>query len=265
MTYSFERKLERANQHLKALKLEVHRWLSSDPYSIIDTTDPETGENVFRIRSVGAAPEAISLAAGDAFHNLRSVLDHLTYALAVSYHQTTVGSPLAFGDIRDTQFPIFRFPKGFEERAPARIKRLHPHAQAIIKGLQPYQAATPVEHSLWFLKELDDVDKHRTLNLALAAHQGTSWGNPGVSRDTVIESMHVVRVLGPHEREAEIARYKAHKLGDKTARVKVNLRPVVEVAFAYPPVEGREVLATFEGIRDYILNEVIPPLRPFLL
>src|SRR5271169_3036114 len=115
--FSFNAKLERADQHLQILKREIHGWLSRNPYVITDQIDPKTGENVFRIRRAGIPPEAISLTAGDAFHNLRSVLDHLTYALAVSYHQTTVGSPLAFGDIRDTQFPIFQFRKGFENRA----------------------------------------------------------------------------------------------------------------------------------------------------
>ncbi len=262
--FSFEEKLERASDHLQVLKRQVQRWLSGNPYLIIDQIDPDTDENVVRIRRIGEPPKSISLTAGDAFHNLRAVLDHLTYALAINYHAMTVGSPLAFGDIRDTQFPIFQFREGFEDRAPAKIKRLHPHAQAIIKGLQPYHAATPMEHWLWLLKELDDIDKHRTLNLTLGSHQANALRAPGIPKGSVIEYLSIQGFLGSHEREAEIARYKAYKRGDKAARVKVNLRPVIEVAFGNPPVEGCEMLATFESIRDYILTEVIAPLRPFL-
>ena len=257
-----KKKLKRANQHLDALEHEIERWLSTDPYIVIDQIDSQTGENAVRICRKESTPPSISVIAGDVIHNLRCALDHLVYALADSYQRMLTHKPFILGDVTGTQFPIFHSWEEFCNRGTKFVRRIHPDAQAIICGLQPCTAVDPQGQWLWQLRELSNIDKHRTLNATLDVHAGTNlFPMPGGG---FIEYLRTFGRLRSDQSEAEIARYKAYSSPDQTMRVQVNLKPVAEVGFGYGLVEGRHVLNTLKGIRSYIGSEVIPLLTPFL-
>jgi hypothetical protein len=259
--YSFEHKLKRADQHLQSLEEGIERWLSTDPYRVIDQLDPKTDENVVRFRRDTPVPEFFSIVIGDCVYNLRSALDHLVYTLAARHYEAvTDNAPLAFGDIKKTQFPIFKTWDDFCRRGKGHIGCIDPRAQAIIYGLQPCAAIEPKSTWLWLLNELSNVDKHRTLNVGVVTQQGT-----GLVRieGVAIESLQYNRGVNAHQRETEVARYKAFNIADRKG-VQVHFIPGAKVAFYYPPVEGYHVTDTLMGIRNYIIEEVIPPLRPFL-
>jgi hypothetical protein len=100
---------------------------------------------------------------GDAVHNLRSALDHAICQLAVANGNASAC------ERRQTQFPIYA------DGTPDHLKRLDgwirpvcDAAKDVIRALQPYKRRPqdPYTDPLWFLSELDNIDKHRLLLVA---------------------------------------------------------------------------------------------------
>lgn len=117
-------------------------------------------------------PRECRLAFGDAVHQLRSSLDHITYAMV---------RPLTsdVSTLRKVDFPIFAEQDRFDkESRSVRILRglLGPEQFAAIEATQPYQRKplAPETDSLWILSELDNIDKHRTI-LVVDPRLMTKW------------------------------------------------------------------------------------------
>lgn len=164
-------KIERARQHLETLGHETRVFIESNPYRYVGERDPETGDQVVRIRFNRVdvrIPARLGLIAGDASHNLRSALDHLVWQLA------TVGA----GPGRFTQFPLFddadeyrrneeRFLQGVVEGHRARIEALQPyHVRKLIDagdGLSSLRDPLATNLYLMAVGRLDNADKHRLL------------------------------------------------------------------------------------------------------
>ncbi len=75
-------KLGRAEHHLDSLKSEVARalcHLNSD--GVVLNKESETGDYVWTIDEPITTMEQIAVLAGDCVHNLRSLLDHIVWAL----------------------------------------------------------------------------------------------------------------------------------------------------------------------------------------
>jgi hypothetical protein len=101
------------------------------------------------------------LAFGDAIHQLRSSLDHITYAMV---------KPLTTDHdvLRKVDFPIFIKGELFEKhsRSVTYLRNLlRPDQFAAILGTQPYKrnSTAPETDPLWILSELDNIDKNRTI------------------------------------------------------------------------------------------------------
>lgn len=99
---------------------------------------------------------------GEVIHQLRTSLDHVVYALATRPECP----PLPHGEVRHLEFLIratahdfssdWRISQGFFER-------LIGHDElAVMERAQPYHHPAPTTHPLWRLRELDNIDKHRT-------------------------------------------------------------------------------------------------------
>jgi hypothetical protein len=69
--------------------------------------------------------------------------------------------------------------------------------------------------------------------------------------------------IGPLQGRTEITRYQMVNM-DTAERMKVNLIPTLSITFTDRPAEGREVLSTLEGVRQYIDGMVVPTLRALL-
>jgi hypothetical protein len=61
MQYSFDDKLERADKHLQLLNSEIERWMEKHPYTITDEIDPNTSDNVVRLKRDRPIPPSIPL------------------------------------------------------------------------------------------------------------------------------------------------------------------------------------------------------------
>ncbi|HJQ49980.1 MAG TPA: hypothetical protein VJ838_05660, partial [Gaiellaceae bacterium] len=75
-------KVDRAGEHIEALKGEVRRFSNGRPYSVTGDPDFNSGEYVLRIKPE-EPPKRVSVLIGDVLGNLRPSLDYLVGALAV--------------------------------------------------------------------------------------------------------------------------------------------------------------------------------------
>jgi hypothetical protein len=158
-------KLDRANDHIASLDIEIRAFFDGDDYTIGSHFDRETEQHVITARIRKQPPlTGWALIAGDALHNLRSSLDHLIYQLAIA--GTCKDPPPDEGWL---EFPIFideHGDKGYDSKAPRKIQGVPAPAETVIEGVQPFSdPAAP----LWVLQTLDIIDKHRRLNLGVTA------------------------------------------------------------------------------------------------
>ncbi len=155
-------KLERANEHLDALEAEIGRYLAGDFYMLVRDEKPD--RTIFHLWVKEEPPPRLSVILGDCVHNLRSSLDYVAWQLVI-----------ANGGVPDdnTAFPIWDRKPRDGVFAPKSCAGMSKDALALIEGMQPYQAGDRArQHVLWFVRELSNTDKHRTLNLTAASVSG---------------------------------------------------------------------------------------------
>jgi hypothetical protein len=255
MPHSFKDKFARAYHHFKMMGPEINRWVESDPYTISDEIDPNSGDNVVSAQLVGAPPPIIAQMLGDCLHNFRATLDHLVHALALKNKST-----LTDAEATETAFPIFQTCPGFKSRGMGKIKHVSGEAQAIIKGLQPYHAGDKAtSHPLWVLEKLENIDKHRRLLITVSSHQGTATAIPPDVRQDFLEWSFGHSI----EQKTEIARYRCVNV-DTGERVKMYCNLSIAVFVADGPAQQSPVGAVLQGIANSIERDVIPPLSKLL-
>lgn len=158
-------KLGRAEEHANTFYSELKTWVDGDPYVIGKkvNADGSRYSNFIKEIKVNPSLDRWSLLVGDCIHNLRSTLDHFIYAAAV--HETKQDPPL---NPRVLQFPITDIPDRFDTQR-YRIQNLSLSIQAEIERMQPYNRRHPsLPPLLGLLRDLDDFDKHRLLNIVTA-------------------------------------------------------------------------------------------------
>lgn len=253
----FQLKMDRAGLHLKNLDLAVKKWLEVHADLVREETDAETGDDLIVVEAPAVPPaDAISLIAADCIHSLRSSLDQLVFALSWAHTAGPLRKEVAEG----CEFPIYgqRAPKERELRK--RIGAVHPDAQIIIEDLQPHHAADAfASEKLWILNQLWNLDKHRMLPLTVFGQEAVQI-DPQALMPT--ESSATYRVGGPIRRKTEIVRF-AGKRPDAYPNPKG--AAVLNVAFGLgTPAYGHSVAGFLAGLADYLRDEVIRKLTPFL-
>lgn len=250
----FQLKMDRARIHLRNLDLAVKEWLEAHSDLIQEETEPETGDDVVFVDAPAVPPaDAVSLIAADCIHNLRSSLDQLAFALSWAY---TAG-PLTKEVAEGCEFPIYgpRAPKERELRK--RIGAVHPEARNVIEDLQPHHAGDSfAEEKLWILDQLWNMDKHRTLPLTVFGQQAIEM-TPAALTGTA-----TFRVQGPIRRRTEVIRFsggRPESYPDPKGAVHL------DIAFGKgTPAYGHPVVSFLSGLADYLRDEVIGKLTPFL-
>jgi hypothetical protein len=157
---------------MRALQRVERRYLASDPCELEhvvrrpDLDGKGTHHDLVWKRYV-APPHEIGLIVGDAIHNLRSALDHLTLQLAL-YGAIGANATLTAKEEIGIQFPIVLTEDEFKQQLRrGRLRHVRNDARAAIEGAQPYKTLplTPGLAPLAILNRLDNADKHRTLVL----------------------------------------------------------------------------------------------------
>ena len=135
----------------------------SDEWVLYVTHPPDLEETFHRA----------SIILGDAVHNLRSALDHTSYELALWHTGGSLKRP------RSVMFPIVggpgyqKTPEELWKDAVARwMREIHGNHRAVIQGLQAHKRPDAVPHPLLMLRDLDDTDKHRLLNVVVFPASG---------------------------------------------------------------------------------------------
>jgi hypothetical protein len=168
-------KFQRARKHLLDAQSAATKFLDRRPYDIARDEESEPGKLLFWITILEEPPAEISLAAGDAIHNMRSALDHIVYELSTKRK----------ADPANTSFPLFAKEENWDKRDKDgalqvgcglyRVRLLPDEAQTLIYNLQPCPRPKPFRPDLFGpnrqrlreLHALDITDKHKSLNLAV--------------------------------------------------------------------------------------------------
>lgn len=149
-------KLKRANDHIRDFEEALAAFLNADPYSFVIDDDTKPGERTYKIVPAQRPPVHLSLIAGDAIHNLRSVLDHMVCHLVTANGNAINGA---------TAFPIHQAPPKGKMADSAKVNGVTPLAIDLIEACQPYMTLCD---DLWELHQLDIADKHQLLLLVCA-------------------------------------------------------------------------------------------------
>jgi hypothetical protein len=146
-------KLSRAAEHLKEIEAEARLFVTTNPYVPVPEYNFKTGQHAVVVRVLAEPPMHLGLLAGDALHNIRSALDHLTYQLA--------GLPSDRPRGKKTQYPIFTTPEAFDAMPDVYLDGVPDVHRAAIRMAQPYD---PRYRLLEPLARLSNRDKHRIID-----------------------------------------------------------------------------------------------------
>lgn len=113
-----------------------------------------------------AFPREMSVVLGDYVQNLRAVLDHLAYQLAVAHLRRA----LLPDEMRWSEFPITdrssKYAAWLTQAKKVRLSMFSDDTRASFCRLQPHHGGRdPLTHPLWWLATLSNTDKHRLLLL----------------------------------------------------------------------------------------------------
>jgi hypothetical protein len=153
-------------------------------------------------------PVRWALIAGDALCNYRSALDHLVHELAVV--NTRKNPPPRW---RQLAFPITKSAADFQECVKrGHLSGLSDVAIALIKETQPYHR--PSDHRgdlLLRLKQLNNADKHRILNLALPTVKKADLKFSSIPDDKIEEVWVNDQPVEPGEEFAKVTLKERHE------------------------------------------------------
>lgn len=153
-------KVQRSEKHIAEVKTEIDRFRGANPYSLMVDVEAQPAKPTVHVLKADPVPPIISIASGDAIHNLRSALDHIACVLVLAN-----GNPIT----ERTGFPIMDYPpSSAEEKRSCRRKVQGMRQEAIdaIRSVNPYKAG---DVTLWRLHSLDIIDKHKMLVAAFGS------------------------------------------------------------------------------------------------
>jgi len=156
-------KIERADECVKNLNVEINAFLSSDPppYAVFKKLQDNARQYVFLAKSHKAVPDRFAVLAGEIVHHLASSLDHLFAALV-----TKNGNMVE----KRHYFPIYTSTKKFRKACDrGAISDVSATAQKLISSVQPCKTPAPRDTILAAVKEINNIDKHRLLIVIVVA------------------------------------------------------------------------------------------------
>jgi hypothetical protein len=238
MTYSLKgitAKIHRADQNIQNLDNEISSFLQQN-YRFAPEFDLESRKYSFRAFGEPVLPETFSALIGEILYQFRSCLDHTITQLA------EIGP--GGGRPDRLEFPICTTPDNFKQACSrGKIEGLSTAARQQIEDLQPYKTH-PTDYTLsiiYWINELNRVDKHRLLLVAVACVQMADTFH--IDADVTISGMDPPVPPGtrPARDGAEIWSMQFSEVRKPKVDVKGNF--AFQVAFDYPGVlENRPVV-----------------------
>jgi hypothetical protein len=151
-------RVERAEEHLDAIKRGLIAYYESEPGSVRGKFDPDASEGEWQVK-VQPMPPRLNTLIGEFLHDLRSALNHLARQLVLEH---------AGKAPRETEFPILtRKPtakKEGKEALPNIRGGASQTARRLIALFQPYMFGERwQDHPMRVLDKLWNIDKHRDI------------------------------------------------------------------------------------------------------
>jgi len=284
LTRSFELKFSWANDHFKKINNVFKLWSNESANTLSEEPDPDCpGGYCTWIDPPPFPADEVSLLVGDCLQCYRSALDHLAFELASAF---TI--PLTDDFSKASEFPIFgdragsgstdfnrRRSKGSRAGDPApgsglaKIAGIDPNAQTIIEGLQPYMRGQSFEDNpLWWLQELNRLDKHRLLHLLAASAGAVTIDFAHMKNVAALTGpSSVVNIPGPVDGRTKVNRWLVTPTPiDPNKEMYMHFPPSLCILFdpLTPVVGGKDVLLTLTAIHHHMVAAVFAPLQPFL-
>jgi hypothetical protein len=253
---SWDRKLERTEEHLRALAKAIETFIATDPYAVTVKKEADGAEHVYCFSKFTDPPDSIGILAGDAVHNLRSALDHIVFASA-QQGARAAGTTMSRSQERSIQFPITSSTEQFEDQIGRhRLRYVEPEIKTFIERLQPYWLSPGQPDRSWIaiINELDVIDKHRTIPALGTVVSYYAFTAPaGMEQPEIIPS----RVTTGWGLDAEIVRY---RFSEPHPEVDLEFNPTFTVSLdgAWPPTRAADVL--LRGFAQHVRDLVIDPL-----
>lgn len=192
-------KIERARHHLDELRLLVHEYLQTEPWTVEREATGVPDQSLYRFHSSSPPPAIISTTAGDIVHNLRSALDNLAYGMA----ERNLRRELDQDEETAPSFPVYVDEDRFDDHMTKQLrvakgKALHlqvrdrtalwgSHGVEALRAVQPFTDPAAVVargvtgstksvrwNLLQRLSHLWNVDKHRHLMVTVMFPQGVA-------------------------------------------------------------------------------------------
>lgn len=244
-----ELRLERASEHIDALRHEARMFMMAEPQAYGMRTDDkplESGEYIIRAKVFRPPPPRIGIIVADAAHNLRASLDMIAWQLPKK-----VGAP-APDDDTQTAFPICSDKDAWESHSTKRmIEWIDGSATEIIKALQPCNRPIPECYKLQVVQSIDNWAKHKAIPDVLTFH---------VSSMTLISNHQVTKArIGAFDDGDELCR--VLPLGDRKESFKARLMCHVGLAKEAPGF-GLPLEALGDS-HHYIRDTVLPAFAGF--
>ncbi|MFN2588544.1 MAG: hypothetical protein ABR613_10565 [Actinomycetota bacterium] len=249
-------KLDRAGEHFNALNDVVQPFLKRRPYRFTDYFDPNLRIYYLYVEPTEEMPREIGVIMGDVLHNLHSALDHTICALA------RVHDPMC--ECTTTEFPIYTDAKEYRKKVGRTLRGVPEGAKAVIEQLQPFNCGDdPNLHILELLRRFSNVDKHRSLHVALGALQAATIKAP---RDLGLQPIRFN--AGPIEGRTEIAALYVPPHVNSVVEMKVDgaIHVVIDEGKGLWPDNQRALLDdTLYAMFEWIGAKVLPQLEPFVV
>ena len=121
-------KVDRAKKHLSDIVGEFESFRKQDPYPVVRDIEPDSGDEVYRVRVNRCIPPEWAGAIGDVVHCLRTAYDHLAVALVIANGKDSKTA------IAETEFPVGSSKGSFSTK---KISRASADAIKAIERLEP--------------------------------------------------------------------------------------------------------------------------------
>lgn len=196
--YSSKYSLARAKHHVGDFERQIAEFIKTNPYGRVVEVDPNTAEEVYKIKLTKPLPVALDGIAVDAINNLRSALDQTVYAL-----KTSKKGMYAYFPIRNTEPEFKNAVNGICKDVPKEIVDL-------LTTFKPYKGGN---NSLWALNKLAGTNKHGIICPVAAATGGVHFQKiivtggfsiPAPVWDRAKNEMEFLRVMPGSEVDANI-------------------------------------------------------------
>lgn len=232
---------EQSNSQVVVQPARVHvtRTINFDPTGALPPLVTENTRMLATtyVASITMTPKAAIVAPslrwatmiGDVVHNLASALDNLVWELAQASKDVWPAEPPPAASSRDRRafqqhwnrlgFPYTKERSQWRENTERYLVFVNPVFHTILEQAQPFHAwenrgQDAEHHPFWILHELWNRDKHRALNLGLAAIgcQGVQIIHPHDPPDAPQPRAELIQTfpLRPIERKTQVALVRVH-------------------------------------------------------